>query len=429
MRKLGLAIVGFVFLALSAARAGEAAPPPPPPPPAPTAAEAAVPSEETFAQPVDGTVTAANLNVRPRPGIADGPIDTLVRGDAVRVLARSGKWYRIELPAKVTLWLSARNVDLPPGGVFPATGQINAEGVKVRSAGDFVSPVLAELPRGSRVEVVRKAGDWVRIRPPAGACGWVYGDYLHLAAQPALAGRQPPEQPAPPVSPLPPIGEQPKPPSGGEKPKPPSGEPVKIEGPGVELFAEAEDTYRRESARENPNFVPAYLLYLKAYSVEGLPEPARRTCQERLREISAKLTDAQKKEAEEMLRKSRQAELARVDAEIRKIMEEARSRKVAVPRSSPPAFAAIGVLGRAAPLPGAPGTYKLSISGVMIYYLRPAAPGVRLEAFVGRNVGVAGSARFVPGWGLQVIDVTDVREVRGGPESRGGFEPVRALRD
>jgi hypothetical protein len=50
-----------------------------------------------------------------------------------------------------------------------------------------------------------------------------------------------------------------------------------------------------------------------------------------------------------------------------------------------------------------------------MYYLRPAGPAVRLDRLVGKQVGVTGPKRFVPGWGTEVVDVFDARQLGAAP--------------
>ncbi len=385
-----------------------AEPPVTPVPPAePIVPEA---NEEVFPAPRSGQATA-RVNVRVGPATDKALLGTLSRGDEIRALGQAGKWLRIRVPERMPLWIGAQFVELPAGETFPAVGTLKGDKVRARSAGDLKAPILKELPRGTQVEVLGKTGDWLKIKAPADVTAWIYADYVELGGQLASgpassgigSGTRVPEPPRPPETGKTP--ETAKGPDVVKAPEEPTGT-VELKGPGVGVFAEAEDAYRRAQAQEPPDYSEAYELYRRARAVKGLPAPVAAQCDRRLAEIGPKLTAEQAKQVDDKLVAERKEKIRALREEVIKIQTQI--------QSADRVFTAEGYLTQSPDVAGVPGPYKLSVSGVLMYYLKPAGPAVKLDRLVGRQVGVTGPKRFVPGWGTEVIDVFEAQQLGAG---------------
>lgn len=397
-------------------------PPPPPLPPAPPAPPAAAepaslePGEEAFVEPVSGR-TRGKLNIRTGPDVSQTLLGTLAPGTDLRLLGRLGKWYRVQIPDKLGLWVSSQYVDLPAGDTFPATGTLKADKVRLRADGNLKAPSLKELPKGEVVEVIGRTGDWLRVKAPPDVTAWVYGEYVEVqgtvnALPPAP---KPPEEVKPPETTKPP--EPGRPPSEVKPPetiKPP--DPGEFKGSGVALFAEAEDAYRRAQAAQPPEYGEAYILYRRTLGVKDLPQVVRDTCDARLAELRSKMSAEQLKAAD-----------AKIGAEIKEVIRREEARRLGSPAPAPatdvvPRYTARGVIAQAPAVPGVPGTHRLTVDGTILYYLRSAVAGLDLNAYAGRQVGVVGQRRLVPGWGTEVIDVVDVGLLNVAPASKAWVE-------
>lgn len=97
-------------------------------------------------------------------------------------------WKSVPLAALVLALLLALPASLPadtaragqPLWVLPDTAALRAE----RSG---LSPALARLPRGTRVELVRAEGAWALVRQDQGRTAWIYLGHLGAEPPPALA--------------------------------------------------------------------------------------------------------------------------------------------------------------------------------------------------------------------------------------------------
>ena len=127
-------------------------------------------------------VTADHVNVRARPSLRAEIIGQLNRGEQVKVigeiltLKKQEKkpqilWRLIQLPSRFQVWVYASYVD-------PATGEVKASKLNVRCGPSFLHAVVGRVPKGTRLKILGRQGAWLRIRPPQGTYGYVYGSYL-----------------------------------------------------------------------------------------------------------------------------------------------------------------------------------------------------------------------------------------------------------
>jgi SH3-like domain-containing protein len=395
----------------------------------PVAAAAATPpepaadSEVPLPEPKIGRVTARTLNVRVSPSTDRRPVTTIKRDRKLKVVARKGEWLKIELPGDISTWVMSKYLTVPEGQEMPLTGTVNAQRVRLRAAGDLKAAILRELPRGLQLEVVDRAGDWFKVRSPAGTWAWIFGKYVKFdegasptgpslsgpvtgdpGTGPAAAGNA--GDPAPEV----------KDPGTGQA-EPDTGKPAEVlTGTGVQQFSEAETALRQARAEQNPDLVKVFLMYYQVAKTEGAAAAIKDRCESRMKEIAAMIPGAQRKRIQQEVKLQVAAKLKAIDA-------AAEAAKGEIPKVAPK-YTAVGYLDNAPVVAGIPGTHKLTISGVLLYYLRAAGSDVDLGALVGRKVGVIGRKRYVKGWGIQVIDVSEVRPYRRPPSTRAWVEPA-----
>jgi SH3-like domain-containing protein len=373
------------------------------PGPAPAAAEPAGEAEVPLPEPKTGTVNARTLNVRVSASTDKRLITTFKRGRQIKVVARKGKWLKIELPTDITLWVMSRFITIPEGQDMPATGTVNANRVRLRAAGDLKSPILRELTRDSQLEVTDRAGDWFKVRAPAGTHAWVHGNYIKFDT--AIVAVDPPVVDPKVVDPkvVDPKVVDPK------VVDPKTVEPKLITGKGVQQFSEAEAAYRQARAEKNPDLVKIFLMYYDVSKIPGVSKAVKDTCEGRMAEIARRIPSAQRKRIEAQVE-------SLVTARLRAIDAAAKAAKEQLPKVAPK-YTAVGYLDKAPDVAGIPGTHKLTLSGVLLYYLRAAGDDVDVGKFTGRKVGVMGRKRYVKGWGIQVIEVSEIRPYKRPPST------------
>ena len=170
-------------------------------------------ARRALSAPVWGQVAVANVNVRTGPGTNHQILTTLRGGDHVFILAQTDGWYEIECPASAAAWVARESVR-PDGAVKGAR-------VRVRVAANPAAAVLRELGAPDQVQVIGCAGDWCRIKPPAGAVAYINSKLVisgvrpptgNAPQNPAAAGTSTDPEPAassvkPPVSAVPPTAQ------------------------------------------------------------------------------------------------------------------------------------------------------------------------------------------------------------------------------
>jgi cell wall-associated NlpC family hydrolase len=117
------------------------------------------------------------INLYERPDAAAPVVNQATLGTAVIVLDASRGWWLVETPDRYRGWVHARALRrLPARARWPRGLPLHAANllVNVYRERDVTSaaPILV-APLLSRLEALRKAGDWTGVRLPDGRRGWV----------------------------------------------------------------------------------------------------------------------------------------------------------------------------------------------------------------------------------------------------------------
>jgi uncharacterized protein YgiM (DUF1202 family) len=140
---------------------------------------AAAPAAETGR----GIVKGQHSNVRSRPSLNSEVISQLHKGDPVDVLERktvterekSMDWLRIALPATSKCFVSAKHL---------TDGTVNVDSLNVHCGRGTNYRDIGKLPKGTKVEVVEKKGEWVQIRPTPECSGWIAAELVDVDTAP-----------------------------------------------------------------------------------------------------------------------------------------------------------------------------------------------------------------------------------------------------
>lgn len=155
--------------------------------------------------PRPAVVRADRVNVRARAATSSEVITQLNSGDRVLVIDRfaaravaAGEptgWYRIVLPAHATAWVHGDYLN-------SSNNTVRVQRLNVRAGPGENHEVIARLARGTAVQPLRRAEDWVEIHPPAEARAYVAAQFLEVAeVEPTPTGTGP--DPAPSASSFP----------------------------------------------------------------------------------------------------------------------------------------------------------------------------------------------------------------------------------
>ena len=136
--------------------------------------------------PYTAYVTDDNVYYRSGPGETYYPTGKLQAGDKVDVYRHDpGGWYAIRPPEGSFSWVSGRYVKLGDDGLAEVTGDRVAARVGSQFS-DIRDVIAVRLHLGEVVEVLdskeistgEAAGTWYKIAPPSGEFRWVFGKYV-----------------------------------------------------------------------------------------------------------------------------------------------------------------------------------------------------------------------------------------------------------
>ncbi len=124
--------------------------------------------------------TTADVSLRSGPGMNYPVIATLPKGIAINVVGREGYWLKVESrhggkPGYVDEQFArpegAAQTEPPPrtAGSSVAGAYRTVRDADLREGPGSKYPVVARLPSGIRVNVVRAEGDWLRVVSKRGA--------------------------------------------------------------------------------------------------------------------------------------------------------------------------------------------------------------------------------------------------------------------
>ncbi|MFP7334685.1 SH3 domain-containing protein, partial [Shouchella clausii] len=132
--------------------------------------------------------TTARLNVRTGPGTSHSIVTTLDKDTKIELLAKKGNWYQIAV-GNTTGFVSGdylkldkpsednvEDSDQEPISYGETTARLN-----LRSQPNTSSNVLTTLALGQKLEILKKEGNWYRVR--AGhQSGWVSADFVKMTS-------------------------------------------------------------------------------------------------------------------------------------------------------------------------------------------------------------------------------------------------------
>ncbi|MFZ5899628.1 MAG: SH3 domain-containing protein [Bacillota bacterium] len=155
-------------------------------------------------------VTGGQVNIRSGPNTSYALVTMVARGTRLPILGKSGSWYKVALSSGQQGYVrndlvrienagtqdGGGNPSLPPvGGTSPGTGsgppassnpssgtnssligkmaQVTVPVIDIRSGAGTASSSIASASKGSSLPITGVWGDWLQVRTPGGATGWV----------------------------------------------------------------------------------------------------------------------------------------------------------------------------------------------------------------------------------------------------------------
>lgn len=129
-----------------------------------------------------GSTTGSSLRLRSEASTSASIVTTLDKSVAVAVLDDSiDGWYKISYEGNAG-YVSADYMIIDQDNIFESYGEVNSDGVNVRSGPSTDSSVLASVDTGSIVTVNSFVDGWYSVTCQYGTEGYIRSDFLDLTS-------------------------------------------------------------------------------------------------------------------------------------------------------------------------------------------------------------------------------------------------------
>ncbi|NER41813.1 SH3 domain-containing protein [Bacillus megaterium NBRC 15308 = ATCC 14581] len=143
--------------------------------------------EKAYAATVTYKVTASKLNVRSGAGTTYGIIGSVVKGQALSVMSKSGSWYKINYNGRMGYvssdYVQASGTTTPPAESTTYTATASMLNVRSGAGTNYAS--IGSVTKGQKLSVVSKSGSWYKINYN-GRMGYVSSDYVQASGTTTL---------------------------------------------------------------------------------------------------------------------------------------------------------------------------------------------------------------------------------------------------
>lgn len=128
-------------------------------------------------------VTATSLTVRATPSTSGAIVGKITKGHTVDIVDESKGWAKITYNGKEA-WISSQYINKTQTNSTSNANStsklavVNASSLNVRSSATTSASIVTNLPRNSKVTVIKESGSWSQIKTASGQTGWVASQYL-----------------------------------------------------------------------------------------------------------------------------------------------------------------------------------------------------------------------------------------------------------
>ncbi|TQK74600.1 N-acetylmuramoyl-L-alanine amidase [Brevibacillus sp. AG162] len=155
---------------------------------------------------IQAKVVATSLNVRSEPALHASVVANVPYGAVVTITDEAYGWAKIRYNQKVGwvagYYLQKGAVTSAGSGSSSATtatgkskqGTVLADSLRMRKGPSTSHEIILSLPKGTRVDILKKQGDWIQARASDGQSGWVSATYIgdaKASASVSKSGKKP----------------------------------------------------------------------------------------------------------------------------------------------------------------------------------------------------------------------------------------------
>lgn len=131
----------------------------------------------------NGIVTASALNVRSGPGTGYARKRLLPKNTKVKILAKSGDWYKIEC-GNLVGYVHCKYIKMTDGssnnrGNEPVRkGVVTAKALNIRTGPSTSHAKIGLLFNGNKIDILSSVSGWYKIKTSTGRTGYVFSNYV-----------------------------------------------------------------------------------------------------------------------------------------------------------------------------------------------------------------------------------------------------------
>jgi len=113
--------------------------------------------------------TADRVNVRVRPVLGSEIVCQISKNETVDAIEKGDTWTKINAPFNSRCWVKKDYIK---------DNVVRVSKVNFRCGPGIAFPVLGSVTKGAKLDIIKKSGDWVRIKPPVKFPVWVSSQYI-----------------------------------------------------------------------------------------------------------------------------------------------------------------------------------------------------------------------------------------------------------
>jgi len=129
---------------------------------------------------LDATVSGSYVNLRRGPGTNYEVIDTLRRGDQVRLIGQTGNWYFIQYNGNKNAFIHSNLVYADDPDEGQQRGRISVSAANIRKGPSTGYSRITTLGRGEIVTIISTSGNWYRIKMSDARTGYCHKNLIDI---------------------------------------------------------------------------------------------------------------------------------------------------------------------------------------------------------------------------------------------------------
>ena len=323
------------------------------------------------APPYVAEVTGNRVNLRAGGSINYRILKVANKGEKLIVRDLNNGWAKVVIPPGVYLFISKKYVRQDANG----EGIVTGENVNIRPVPNLREPVVCQMQKNDRVQIMGTSGDYYKVVPPAEAFGWISGKYVRFFGKVEEVARTVTK---------------------------------KIETKAHVAALADKEAEQMAKPVDQRNFPALMAMYDKIINDNEADEKIKALVIQRKTDVET-ILKTQDVKAQNDLLAARLTEFTEIIKNLAKKVQiqERTITDLTTPPPVPPTYTAKGRIKTLDRLWNRPGTHQLvDLTGKVLFLLK--SDSHNLDEFSGRLVGINGEAEKLRGWHSQLLHVDEI---------------------